>query len=296
MNNAALTYFIPVAEFPPEKWLKSFAVNVHGPFFMSRLVLEEMIARKSGAIVNISSGAAIGPGRGPYKNAPMRGGTLYGAEKAALERFTQGLAAEVYRDGVSVTCVEPSLVVPTPGVMFHKLLERPDAPNAEPVELMARAALLLATEPIEQGERARHVQPADPAGVRLDREGPRARTSMCEDRATRRSSGAEPKARASSVETNAATHTRHTRWSRQIALASALCVATSSRRVPSRTAFGTTRAIASPVGAVQSESAAKRRASAFAPVKTWMKLPTTATPIMAAISRLIGAESVVARL
>jgi NAD(P)-dependent dehydrogenase (short-subunit alcohol dehydrogenase family) len=150
VNNAALTYFIPVAEFPPEKWLKSFAVNVHGPFFMSRLVLDEMIARKSGAIVNISSGAAIGPGRGPYKNSPLRGGTLYGAEKAALERFTQGLAAEVYRDGVSVTCVSPSLVVPTPGVMFHKLLERPDAPNAEPVELMARAALLLATEPIEK--------------------------------------------------------------------------------------------------------------------------------------------------
>ena len=150
VNNAALTYFIPVAEFPPEKWLKSFAVNVHGPFFMSRLVLEEMLARRSGAIVNISSGAAIGPGRGPYKTAPLRGGTLYGAEKAALERFTQGLAAEVYRDGVSVTCVSPSGIVPTPGVMYHKLLDRPDAPNAEPVELMARAALLLATEPIEK--------------------------------------------------------------------------------------------------------------------------------------------------
>ena len=150
VNNAALTYFIPIAEFPPEKWLKSFAVNVHGPFFMSRLVLDEMIARKTGAIVNISSGAAIGPGRGPYKSAPLRGGTLYGAEKAALERFTQGLAAEVYRDGVSVSCVSPSQVVPTPGVMYHKLLERPDAPNAEPVELMARAALLLASEPVEK--------------------------------------------------------------------------------------------------------------------------------------------------
>jgi len=150
VNNAALTYFIPVAEFPPAKWLKSFAVNVHGPFFMARLVLEEMIARHSGAIVNISSGAAIGPGRGPYKSAPMRGGTLYGAEKAALERFTQGLAAEVYGDGVSVTCVSPSQVVATPGVMFHRLIDRPDSPRAEPVELMARAALLLATEPIEK--------------------------------------------------------------------------------------------------------------------------------------------------
>ena len=150
VNNAALTYFIPVAEFPPAKWLKSFAVNVHGPFFMTRLVLDEMRARKSGAIVNISSGAAIGPGRGPYKTAPLRGGTLYGAEKAALERFTQGLAAEVQADGISVTCVSPSQVVGTPGVLFHKLIPRADVPQAEPVELMAKAALLLATEPLER--------------------------------------------------------------------------------------------------------------------------------------------------
>ena len=60
-----------------------------------------MLERKAGAIVNISSGAAIGPGRAPYPDLVrrFRGGTLYGAEKAAHERFTQGLAAEVYDDG-----------------------------------------------------------------------------------------------------------------------------------------------------------------------------------------------------
>jgi len=41
VNNAALTYFVPIAEFPPKKWLKSLAVNVSGPFFLSRLVLGE---------------------------------------------------------------------------------------------------------------------------------------------------------------------------------------------------------------------------------------------------------------
>jgi citronellol/citronellal dehydrogenase len=152
VNNAALTYFVPVADFPVAKWLKSFGVNVHGPFYMSKLVLTDMLARKSGAIVNISSGAAIGPGRGPYKEAIRRGrgGTLYGAEKAALERFTQGLAAEVYGDGISVTCVSPSLVVATPGVLHHKLVRSKDDPNAEPESMMARAALLLATEPLDK--------------------------------------------------------------------------------------------------------------------------------------------------
>jgi citronellol/citronellal dehydrogenase len=152
VNNAALTYFVPVADFPVTKWLKSFAVNVHGPFYMSKLVLADMLAKKRGAIVNISSGAAIGPGRGPYQDAARRGrgGTLYGAEKAALERFTQGLAAEVYGDGVSVTCVSPSLVVATPGVLHHKLVRSADDPNVEPESMMADAALLLASEPLDK--------------------------------------------------------------------------------------------------------------------------------------------------
>jgi NAD(P)-dependent dehydrogenase (short-subunit alcohol dehydrogenase family) len=151
VNNAALTYFVPVADFPVAKWLKSFAVNVHGPFYMSKLVLADMLARKQGAIVNISSGAAIGPGRGPYKEAARRGrgGTLYGAEKAALERFTQGLAAEVYESGVSVTCLSPSLVVATPGVLLHKLARSANDPHVEPEQMMADAALLLATEPLD---------------------------------------------------------------------------------------------------------------------------------------------------
>ena len=125
-------------------------MNLHGPFYMSQLCLRDMIPRRSGAIVNISSGAAIGPGRGPYEGPPMSGGTLYGAEKAALERFTQGLASEVYAQGISVTCVSPSQVVPTPGVMFHRLLSDPNDPNAEPPEMMAKAALLLATEPVDK--------------------------------------------------------------------------------------------------------------------------------------------------
>ncbi len=150
VNNAALTYFVKIADFPISKWLRSTDVNFHAPFYLSQLVLPHMRAQKQGAIVNISSGAAIGPGRGPYPEPPAIGGTLYGAEKAALERFTQGLASEVYEDGISVTCVSPSQVVPTPGVMHHKLLERKDDPRAEPEEMMARAALLLATEPLDE--------------------------------------------------------------------------------------------------------------------------------------------------
>lgn len=152
VNNAALTYFVPIKDYAVGKWLASWAVNLHAPFVLSQLALGDMIPRKGGAIVNIGSGAAIGPGRGPYPDpaAGVRGGTCYGAQKAALERFTQGLAAEVYQYGVSVTCVSPSQVVPTPGTVYHKLVKGLDDPRGERPELMARAVLLLASEPLDR--------------------------------------------------------------------------------------------------------------------------------------------------
>ena len=152
VNNAALTYYLPTKDYPLNRWLRSWAVNFHAPFVLSQLVLADMIARRSGAIVNISSGAAIGPGRGPYLDPSVstRGGTCYGAEKAALERFTQGLASEVYQHGVSVTCVSPSQIVPTPGTVHHRLVKSLDDPRGEAPILMAKAALLLATEPVEK--------------------------------------------------------------------------------------------------------------------------------------------------
>ena len=151
VNNAALTYFVPIKDYRLNRWMRSWAVNFHAPFILSQLVMEDMIPRRSGSIVNISSGAAIGPGRGPYKDVPQNsGGTCYGAEKAALERFSQGLAQEIYEYGISVTALSPSQVVPTPGTIFHHLVTGPDDPRGENPRLMADAALILATEPVEK--------------------------------------------------------------------------------------------------------------------------------------------------
>ena len=151
INNAALTYFIPVKHYPINRWMRSWAVNFHAPFILSQLALEDMIDRGSGNIVNISSRAAVGPGSGPYGDTDSgHGGTCYGAEKAALERFSQGLAEEVYSHGITVNCVSPSQVVPTPGTVFHNLVSGFEDPRGEPPFFMAQAALLLATEPIDK--------------------------------------------------------------------------------------------------------------------------------------------------
>ncbi len=148
VNNAALNYYLPTESYPTSRWLRCFAINVHAPFILAKAVLTDMIPRRSGAIVNISSGSAIGPGRGPYDDQVAHGGVMYGATKAALERFTQGLAQEMaqYND-IAVSAVSPSQVVPTPGTIHFKLVTGADDPRGEPPIMMARAALLLASEP-----------------------------------------------------------------------------------------------------------------------------------------------------
>jgi NAD(P)-dependent dehydrogenase (short-subunit alcohol dehydrogenase family) len=149
VNNAALSYFLPIMQITPNRWRRVFAVNVHGPYVLSRLVLPDMMARHRGRIINLSSGGAIGPGRGPYETTG-NGGTLYGATKAALERFTQGLAQEVHEYGIAVTCYSPSEIVATPGTVYHKLHPGFHDPTGEPIGLMAQASLLLATAPPEE--------------------------------------------------------------------------------------------------------------------------------------------------
>ncbi len=151
VNDAALTYYKPIIDYNVKNWVKAFAVNVHGPFMLSQLVLPGMMKLKRGSIVNISSGSAIGPGRTPFTGArPVNGGTMYGATKAALERFTQGLAQEVAAHNIAVTALSPSQVVATPGTIYHKIAKGMDDPNAEPPSYMARAALLLASEPADK--------------------------------------------------------------------------------------------------------------------------------------------------
>ena len=59
VNNAALNYYVPIVDYDVSKWMRAFAVNVHGPFMLSKFVLPGMIDRNQGAIINISSGSAI---------------------------------------------------------------------------------------------------------------------------------------------------------------------------------------------------------------------------------------------
>ena len=82
-----------------------FAVNVIGSFLCAREALRRMSSRhggRGGAIVNVSSGAAVLGSPGEYVD--------YAASKGAIDTFTVGLAKEVAAEGVRVNAVRPGLI------------------------------------------------------------------------------------------------------------------------------------------------------------------------------------------
>jgi citronellol/citronellal dehydrogenase len=141
VSNAAVTYFTRVEDFTPRRYALMFEVQVQAPFHLATLVLPGMRDQGAGWILNISSGAARHPAIPPSAWA-TRGSTVYGMCKAALERFSTGLAAELYQDNIAVNALSPNRVVPTPGTLFHHLTTEDD-PQAEPPAVMAEAALML---------------------------------------------------------------------------------------------------------------------------------------------------------
>ena len=106
VNNAGVLIPGSIAEMQPKHWELVFRVNVHGRFRFCQAVLPHLASLGGGHIINVSSRGAIGLGPGPYGER-RTGGAAYGATKAALERFTQGLAAEVFADGISVNALSP---------------------------------------------------------------------------------------------------------------------------------------------------------------------------------------------
>ena len=145
VNNAAITYFEPVATFTERHYRLMFEVQVRAPFELAEMVLPQMKQRGEGWILNISSGAAVHP-QPPFRGA-LNGGTVYGMCKAALERFSTGLASEVFADNIAVNALSPSGLVVTPGVQHHKLDQFVPKEMHEPIEYMAEAAFALCTRP-----------------------------------------------------------------------------------------------------------------------------------------------------
>ena len=88
-----------IANYPPAAWEEVLRVNLTGLFLMTREVLPAMLAQRSGAIINVTSGVG--------RRGKARWGA-YAASKAGLEALTQVLAEEVGDAGIRVNSVNPA--------------------------------------------------------------------------------------------------------------------------------------------------------------------------------------------
>ena len=101
INNAGIAMQKLFTDTTAKDWSRIFDVNVTGMFYTCRAVLPEMIRRKSGRIVNVSSMWGV-------TGASCE--VAYSASKAAVIGLTKALAKEVGLSGITVNCVAPGVI------------------------------------------------------------------------------------------------------------------------------------------------------------------------------------------
>lgn len=118
VNNAGITVDKTVRKMTVEDWHAVLRINLSGAFYMTKCLLDHMIERGFGRIVNISS--VVG-------QTGAVGQANYASSKAGLIGFSQSLAKEVARKGITVNCVAPGyieteMVAAIPEDVLKKLL------------------------------------------------------------------------------------------------------------------------------------------------------------------------------
>lgn len=148
VNNAAWARFKPTREQLSRHTHLAFEINYFAPLELSQQVIESMLLRGGGWILNLSSATSQHPDPAPYdpqnrsfqfhQHMPP---TLYGSTKAALERLSAGMAAELAPVSIAVNTLAPVEAVATAGALKSGAIDSPA--HMEPVETMAEAALQL---------------------------------------------------------------------------------------------------------------------------------------------------------
>ncbi len=146
VNNAGVNFYGPALGVTPRRYGLMFQIMVHSTFRLSQQAAPGMVARGRGWILNVTSKQARHPLGPPYPAWASDGCVPYGMCKAAIDRLTTGMAAELHGTGVSVNALGTSGLVVTPGVAAVSP-HTPDNAPVEPPEAMPEAALALCAAP-----------------------------------------------------------------------------------------------------------------------------------------------------
>jgi NAD(P)-dependent dehydrogenase (short-subunit alcohol dehydrogenase family) len=102
VNNAGVAGPVgPIAAIDPAEWWRTIDINLRGVFLCARAVLPAMVARGRGRIINVASSAGTVPW--PYVSA-------YAISKAAVLHFTENLAKETRKQGITAFTIHPGIV------------------------------------------------------------------------------------------------------------------------------------------------------------------------------------------
>lgn len=101
VNNAGALHVSTVETIREEEWDALMAVNLKGPFLMSRAVLPEFRKAEGGAIVNIGSVLGL---------VAMKGRAAYAASKGGVTMLTKAMALDHAHERIRVNCICPSIV------------------------------------------------------------------------------------------------------------------------------------------------------------------------------------------
>jgi len=139
VNNAGFADYGLVEEMGLETFDRTVEHYLRTPFVLTKAAVPHMRKQGAGWIVNIGSVTGVAPVR-PYREYNKTSGdVIYASLKAALHRFTQGVAAELVDANIAVNCVGPSTAIRTPGAA--QLI--PDTFPTEPVEYIAETVLAM---------------------------------------------------------------------------------------------------------------------------------------------------------
>lgn len=137
VNCAGVNAMFDAREMTVQQWDAFFAIDLRSAWLMAREVLADMVAERSGAIVNVSS---------IHADVTLEGFFPYSAAKAGLVGLTKNLAVDYGKDGIRVNCIAPGF---TRTRLVQQSIDSHENPGAAEARMVSGVPLGRIADPME---------------------------------------------------------------------------------------------------------------------------------------------------